>query len=578
MIHSLGATSGEAAELAVARAIDKQRPDWDIVHSRWYVHDAPRRHIEGEGDLIVVIPNLGFVVVEVKGAARFKVESGIWSRWESDRNQWVRFDKPPWRQAAETMHYFRKRFEKRLGMQHFGSAFAVAFPNADFSSQLNVEAGGRDHPIMDEDYLHYTIGGRQLAHIDEDLQSFLEHQARQRRCDTSKMLSCLLPTAEVLQPYPPSAMRQAAELRVRLTQEQCAAVSGVLENERVAIQGGPGTGKSVVGVDVAMREAQRAGSVLLLCFNRMLMEDLRSKLDGCPVEVNTLHSFAIKVVETYAAALPGRRRADFPTEEAWWAYCTTEGLGHAVDRGLIAQRGLIIIDEYQDLNEHQSAVARTLPAVRKVLLCDPNQNLFGDDGAGQVNLDGFIKYQLPHNIRSSRELALCVRELGPKVIQREQLGTSPVVYRWPSLTQCVPNADLQASIRMALQEWKSWGVARSRTVILSATREMVDRSVRILNALHVPAVKEIDPWRRNQGVLVSTIRAFKGMDADAVALLSPPPIGSAAFNAADAYVAVSRACNDFRLFVEDPGEPRWFTEAVEKAKRSQPGEHQFNPE
>ncbi len=68
------------------------------------------------------------------------------------------------------------------------------------------------------------------------------------------------------------------------------------------------------------------------------------------------------------------------------------------------------------------------------------------------------------------------------------------------------------------------------------------------------------------------------MDADAVALLSPPPIGSAAFNAADAYVAVSRACNDFRLFVEDPGEPRWFTEAVEKAKRSQPGEHQFNPE
>jgi len=578
MIHSLSSTDGEAAELAVARAIDAQRPDWDVVHSRWYVHDAPRRHIEGEGDLIVVIPNLGFVVVEVKGAARFKVDAGIWFRWESDRDQWVRYDKPPWRQAAETMHYFRKRFRKRLGVQRFGSAFAVAFPNADCSKPFNVDADDRDHPIVDEDYLHYTIDGRQLTRIGEDLQSFLEDQARQRRCDTSKMLSCLLPTAEVLKPYPPATMRRAAELRVRLTQEQCSAVSGVLGNERVAIQGGPGTGKSVVGVDVAMREAQRAGNVLLLCFNRMLMEDLRSKLDGCPVEVNTLHAFAIKVVETYAAALQGRQRADFPTEEAWWSYCTTEGLGTVIDRGLIAQRDLIIIDEYQDLNEHQSAVARTLPAVRKVLLCDPNQNLFGDDGAGQVNLDGFIRYQLPHNIRSSRELALCVRELGPKVIQREQLGTSPVVYRWPSLTQCVVNTDLEASVRAALQEWKSWGVARSRTVILSATREMVDRSVRILNALGVPVVKQIDPWRRSQGVLVSTIRAFKGMDADAVALLSPPSIGSAEFKAADAYVAVSRACNDFRLFVEGPEEPRWFTQAVEAAQRSQSGEHQFNLE
>lgn len=568
MIHSLGSTDGEAAELRVARAIQQQRPHWDIVHSRWYVHDAPRRHIEGEGDLVVIIPNLGFVVIEVKGAAKFKVDQGVWYRWDPDVNCWVRYDKPPWHQAAQTMHYFRQRFKTKLRLARFGSAFAVAFPNADASFTFDAVAGEVNHDLADEDYLNYTIDGRALDHIGEELEQFLDSQAHQSRCDTSGMLPTLIPTGTGLQPYIRGLVQQAESCRVRLTDEQCAAVSGVLENPRVVIQGGPGTGKSVVALDIARRQAKQGQRCLLLCFNRMLMEDLRYQLRDVSVEVNTVHAFAIQCVKSHAAEIQAPSEQSFASDDQWLTYCTTEGLGRVLDSGLLVDRDLIIVDEYQDLSDHQSAVVRSLPAKRFVVLCDPYQNLFGEAGAGEVNLEGFCRYSLRHNIRNSRELALCIRELGPVASRRERFEVSPVVHRWPSLVRCDAGATARDSVSTALTEWKSWGIARSRTAILAASNATVNYSIGILNDLGQPTVRDIDNWRRARGVLVSTIRAFKGLDADAVALLSPPPIGAPEFEVSDAYVAVSRACIDLRLIVSGPDDPSWFAEAVESAKNS----------
>jgi DNA helicase IV len=55
-------------------------------------------------------------------------------------------------------------------------------------------------------------------------------------------------------------------------------------------------------------------------------------------------------------------------------------------------------------------------------------------------------------------------------------------------------------------------------------------------------VDDIEPWKANEGVLFSTVKSFKGLEADAVILIdSPSEEGSSFFGRPDYYVACSRA-------------------------------------
>ena len=52
----------------------------------------------------------------------------------------------------------------------------------------------------------------------------------------------------------------------------------------------------------------------------------------------------------------------------------------------------------------------------------------------------------------------------------------------------------------------------------------------------------LDLWADNKGILFSTIRSFKGLEADAIVILDVPVPGSLQyFNRSDLYVAASRA-------------------------------------
>lgn len=59
---------------------------------------------------------------------------------------------------------------------------------------------------------------------------------------------------------------------------------------------------------------------------------------------------------------------------------------------------------------------------------------------------------------------------------------------------------------------------------------------------NIPITENINKWEKDEGILFSTIRNFKGLEADAVVLIDVPKPGSLPyFGKNDLYVACSRA-------------------------------------
>ena len=68
---------------------------------------------------------------------------------------------------------------------------------------------------------------------------------------------------------------------LRLTEQQYRTVEGLSLNDRAIVTGGAGTGKTLLAVNEARREAGTGKRVLLTCFNRRLADLMAAVLQAC---------------------------------------------------------------------------------------------------------------------------------------------------------------------------------------------------------------------------------------------------------------------------------------------------------
>ena len=96
----------------------------------WVVRDHGTDR-EGEADLIIAHPELGFLVIEIKSGPISRDASGRW--WAGGRP----LDRPPFQQAADSHHSLVRKLRELpdwpAGLDPI-AGHAVAFPNADLAS------------------------------------------------------------------------------------------------------------------------------------------------------------------------------------------------------------------------------------------------------------------------------------------------------------------------------------------------------------------------------------------------------------------------------------------------------------
>lgn len=337
---------------------------------------------------------------------------------------------------------------------------------------------------------------------------------------------------------------------VRLTKAQMELLEFLGANERAAIEGVAGSGKTLVAKAQASRLAREQKQTLFLCYNRRLAEWVRASMSAEErnfIEVHHFHGLCHEFC----------RRASVPflvpegDSTAFWSEEAPNLLLDALD--LLDDRfDAVVVDEGQDFRSSWwdpiDLINRREEQGTLYVFYDPIQNLYVD---GRVTIPSLgHPHRLPVNCRNTRSIA----DTCETIIDRE-IRTRPETPLGSRTQIEVVQTDSQVidTLKAWVKEWVNReGIQASQLAILSPFQKR--NSILALQSKIGPLVltEDLDEWRMGKGLLFSTIRSFKGLEADIVVLVDVmTPDSISVFTKADFYVASSRAKHILRIIVPE---------------------------
>jgi hypothetical protein len=291
------------AELAFFERLKAELPDEFIIIPSLEV--ATRKDgTESEVDLII-LHHRGRLVLEVKGGKLRRIV-GKWERWKYGK--WIAERKCPFYQSRANSHAVRERIEDKLDKRspEAGalSGRAIIFPDAmieidsiEFADQMvldqrNLIGEGSVlasiSSLLDQAELQFKKGKQRKDQKSQENEAeritkvggapppIVELPLDQIGLPTRLNDEQLIRVAQALKPDLLTTTSLSAgdverEL-IRLSGGQLRALDRVQGSKRLRIVGGPGSGKTLLAVEVARRELrERPGSKIgLVCFNRSL--------------------------------------------------------------------------------------------------------------------------------------------------------------------------------------------------------------------------------------------------------------------------------------------------------------------
>lgn len=533
---------GLKPERDVARALVEQLPlDCIVYHSYPWLR-AERNDKsgkitlkEGEADFVVVLPELGLLVIEVKGGCiEYDQVNHLWYRSSIGGSR--KEIKDPFKQARSNTHYLEEQAVRHSfpGEKNIpcGFGYAVVFPDCVYTGPL--PPGAERSIVLSANDLPYL--GRRVPDILKRWCRPSEPKALSKQ-QLDGILKGLSPSFQLL-PVLFRRIEEQEERLFRLTEEQMRVLDYLKKHKRAAIEGVAGSGKTLLAKAQAQRFADQSLKTLLVCYNRVLADWLKKSL---PPEYED-------------------RIAVFNFHRLCRKYCVDAGIPfapeHSLDHGFWKSEAAalfidaieksaqffdaIVVDEGQDFFPDWWV---PLEMIRWedgafYLFYDPAQNLYVGDDFSIPNLGPPIT--LPTNCRNTVRIAsTCSKIRGLEIPVRTDapLGDDTIVRVATSQTLQVKSCE------KFIGEWLVRGKLRPSQVVIQCPHVRRNSSLAEMEELQgVPITEKLADWEAGKGVLFSTIRSFKGLEADAVIIIDVPrPDTLPHFSLSDFYVACSRA-------------------------------------
>lgn len=491
---------------------------------------------EGEVDFLILWPELGLLVLEVKGGdIRYRSDDRYWFRVRPNGAE--RGITDPFEQANRNMHTIVEAIGSKTyagGLPNFAFGYAVVFPDCVYSGSTPP---GSQPAIV--------LSANDLTRMEERVSKALRQWSRRDpprkipKVELQGVKRAILPEFNIL-PVLFRTIEEQEEKLFRLTEDQVQLLAFLGDNDRVAIEGVAGSGKTLMAKAQAQRFAERGMKTLFLCYNKSLGEWLRGALPSEHDELIDVYHFH-KLCSDWCRKAGVEFKPPENGSEAFWRHEAPELLWEAIE-ALSDRYEAVVVDEGQDFHadwwEPIELINSNGEEGSLYVFYDPAQNLYNDKGVSIPSLGK--PFPLPTNCRNTRSIAETCSNIIDRPIETRR-GT-PIGIE-TDIVEVKSDAD---AVHYLIDWVKSWtkkeGIKSSQIAILSPFRRYKSLLSGCDDLSGIKVTDDLEDWRRNEGVLFSTIRSFKGLEADIVIMadvISPGSIGT--FSRSDFYVGCSRA-------------------------------------
>jgi KaiC/GvpD/RAD55 family RecA-like ATPase len=537
--------------------LDPGAKDWIVLHSVGLT--KTNRGPYGEIDYVVLIPGKGIVCLEVKGGI-VRCSKGVWTTTTHHTRKTSTLKISPYHQARESMFSLKKSIEERFGRLDPASrcpmSYAVVFPAVEAPPRSPGEEVWETIDTLD---LQGPISKKILQNISgarKKLTSRIDPESSSPKT-ISAIRQYLRPDFERIVTRA-STIRQTEERLIALTEAQYNYLDIAEQNERIIVEGAAGTGKTVLAIEHARREAAKGRRTLFLCFNKVLAKWLSQQFTNEAtefVQVSSFYALMAKLIgdsslqEDFDAAKKESSNAElYGTLYQMYAEMALSENGEPFDS--------LVIDEAQDL-----ASDANMP-VLNMLLKNTMRNgrwaVFGDftsqaiyatskeaiDGSSIRSLfkkycDSLTNIPLRINCRNTKQIGEETALLSGFEALPYRLAHAegmPVDYRYWKNAQ-----EEKDQLTQALKMLLDGGVKPEDIVVLAPTRYENSSVSNIPGIDGVPVIDlaEVD-GEPGRCIIFSTIHAFKGMESPVVVLCGISDISGDGERALF-YVGMSRA-------------------------------------
>ncbi len=467
----------------------------------------------GEADAVVFHPQRGLIVLEVKAGA-VKVVNGVWFYASGKAMK-----ESPFKQARQSRYALieklcqlfqisRKELDK-LGLTH-----AAWFPDVRWSGPCPVELPSQSFLL---DRRHLDDPELALIRILQEAVGDVKPWS-QKQQNTLKEL--LAPDCHYLVPLV-ARVDDAVVALYRATEQQMVALRMLRLQPRLLVEGGAGTGKTVLAGALAREHAALGKSVLLTCFNKALAQSLSAALAGVPgITVLAFHELAR--ARAMAAGLAYTIPADPKEQGYFFREESAKLLLQAAELGG-TRYDTLIVDEAADFAPSWWVALEALgatadsgkPGYSWYCFYDRQQCLF-QDGTQWEPPFAAEPMLLDANLRNTRpigELAARLGQCALAPIFLVQDGDTPVILLSRDF------ASMAEQLRTLLRDlMEQQALQPEQIAVLSPYRHTNPASTWTSGLDGVVLNADVAQAHAGQ-VRVGTIQGFKGLESDVVILV-----------------------------------------------------------
>jgi hypothetical protein len=274
---------------------DPDTKDWIVIHSLNIADHITQT--SGEADFVIIVPNIGILVLEVKGHKVIsRDDHGIWYFGREKKQE----ERGPFTQASDckfSIIDYLSSISNVFKKIHIASG--VCFPIAPFNGS-SIE--WHDWELVDSVkfkkkpfsfYVQEMIQNSKKDLFDKKRLSF----PMEKEFNIEEVRNALRGKFE----FHINEKTIGEELQFDLlnfTDEQFLALDNITDNKQLVFRGPAGSGKTLLAIETAKRLGNNGDKVLLLCFNKFLSLQISEKVQKFDnVTGVSLHKLMNSIVE-----------------------------------------------------------------------------------------------------------------------------------------------------------------------------------------------------------------------------------------------------------------------------------------